>query len=114
MKVCRWPDFYYFCAGEEVAVLDCNYSSCSVEPPGGLVVLVPDGPSRRARYIRFYSGRSAADGWMRFLEVNENQAPLLLPLNPTPQDNQAVIALLLLAPTSLTSLFLVAAIPVFF
>ncbi len=62
--------FGYF-AGEEVAVLDCNSSSCNVEPPGGLVVLVPEGPDRLARYIRFYRGRSLTDGWMRYLEVSQ-------------------------------------------
>jgi hypothetical protein len=59
-------------AGEEVAVLDCN-SSCSEEPPGGLVIEVPEGPGRRARFIRLYNGRSAAYGWVRFLEVIENR-----------------------------------------
>ena len=56
-------------AGEEVVQLECNSSNCSQEPPGGLVVALPEGPGRLARYIRFYSGSSAADGWVRFLEV---------------------------------------------
>ena len=30
---------------------------------------MPPGPARRARYIRLRTGRSALDGWVRFLAV---------------------------------------------
>lgn len=58
------------CAGEESVVWVCDtYLDCGPEPPTGLVVQIPAGPARRARFIRLRSGRSIADGWVRFLEV---------------------------------------------